>query len=173
MTSVQAENEESPILPNQKIVLTEKPDQSPSASGALEAIKLGRKPGNLQDSKDCKPGSKRKAKVDSLFRRKDTVVALMKKTAKINSASYPSTYLIFMTEQRLIMKSQNRNMNGKFGIKLTGEMWRNLSGKQKLVYDMVSDKCRSAPIQGIDFDTFEGIQQYKKMLGYPYYPPLE
>ena len=48
------------------------------------------------------------------------------------------------------------------------EMWNCLKGKQKLVYDLVAEKCRKDPIPGLRFKTFEGLQEYKKIMGFPY-----
>ena len=47
-------------------------------------------------------------------------------------------------------------------------MWKNLKGKQKLVYDQISERCRVSPIPYLTYRTFEGVQEYKKMLGFPY-----
>jgi len=41
--------------------------------------------------------------------------------------------------------------------KLAGEMWKNLKGKHKLVYEQVAERVRTVPIPHLSYKTFEGI----------------
>ena len=67
--------------------------------------------------------------------------------------------------------AQNGGLSGANLTKLCGEQWRSLSGKQKLVYDQVAEKCRNEPLPAVCYKTFEGIQEYKKALGFPFMKP--
>ena len=80
---------------------------------------------------------------------------------------YPSSYFIFFAEQSLMMLHQKPRARQVHIATLSSMQWNILTGKQKIVYEAVAKRVREQPVRGINFKTFEGIQKYKRIIGFP------
>ena len=98
----------------------------------------------------------------------------------IGNSRFPTSFFILVTEQKEILNYQNPTHNmmqacrlrgsgftGAGLTRLVGYIWRSLSGHQRLVYDAVAEKAREDPYLDVCFRSFDGIQEYKRRLGFP------
>ena len=87
------------------------------------------------------------------------------------NTNYPSAYLVFTSEQREIMRHHKPKCSITKQATLTGAIWKLLSFEKRKLYEAVAEKCRKNPESHLSFKTFAGIQEYKRMLGFPFLPP--
>lgn len=78
--------------------------------------------------------------------------------------------MLFWHEQRQLLKPHMLKLDVKIITKFVSLVWKNLSCKSKLVYDLVSERCRNDPVEGICYRNFHGIQEYKRLMGFPTLP---
>lgn len=68
-----------------------------------------------------------------------------------------SSYIVFFTEQSILVRRQHPTVIQTEMAKLCGEQWRGLSNGQKELYKAVAKRARETPISGVNIKSYEGI----------------